>query len=540
MLFHERLAVRSPVSRRLVLLLASCLVATSLVGTEAMAQDGESVLRIARPDDVRALNPIRQANNSTSEVTYQIHEGLVTVNPDQEVVPVLATEWEMLDDGLTYRVSLRDDVTFHSGAPFNAEAVAWNMDRQINGDPPGIAAGLIPPMTAIEIVDEFTIDFTLEEPSGVFMAILGAPLFMIVDPTVYQELGDDGYDSGPSGTGPFKFESWEPGLRVVLTANENYWSDDNGPEVDRVIFEVIPEPSARAIALQNGEINMAFTVAAEQIDQFDGDGYQVFQSPSARVVFVGLNTADPILSDVNVRRALAHATNLDQVQLIIGANGALATGMGVESALGFYPSVRAYNPDGALALLEEAGWAMGSDGIREKDGMKLSINVQTQASYPGEIEAMQVMQQQWKAVGAEMEIERLEGGGLYAGLTAGAKAHAEDPSQIPPYQGFVLASGIRTGEVGYIMERPKCDQGARGYERYCNPAYDEAFDLSQSTASVEERLVGYKKMAEIFEEDVIRLPVFVLQINVAASDAVKGFVLNPNQSLSLRGVSVEN
>lgn len=525
-------------------LLAAALVGGLMVAAlptgKAVGQDDESVLRIARPDDVRALNPFRQANNSTSEVTYQIHEGLVTVGPDQQVAPVLATDWELLDDGLTYRVYLRDDVTFHSGEPFNAEAVAWNMDRQLNGDPPGIAAGLIPPMSAITVVDDYTIDFTLEQPSGVFMAILGAPLFMIVDPTVYAEVGDDGYDDSPSGTGPFMFDSWTPGVSVELVANENYWNPDNGPEVDRVVFEVVPEASARAIALQNGEIDMAFTISAEEIDSFNTDGFQVFQAPSTRVVFIGLNTVDPILEDVNVRRALAHAINLDQVQTIIGANGALAQGMGVESALGFFPSVRDYDPDEAMRLLEEAGWVVGSDGIREKDGVPLEINVQTQASYPGEIEAMQVIQQQWRAVGARMIIERLEGGGLYAGLTAGARAHTEDPSQIPDYQGFVLASGIRTGEVGYIMERPKCDQGARGYERYCNPEYDEAFDLSQSTASVEERLAGYERMAQIFEEDVLRLPVFVLQINVAASDAVDGFVLNPNQSLSLRGVSVSD
>lgn len=511
-------------------------VSTSMMSVQAIAQD-ESVLRIARPDDVRALNPFRQANNSTSEVTYQIHEGLVTVNAAQEVEPLLATEWELLDDGLTYRVSLREGVTFHSGAPFNAEAVAWNMDRQLNGDPPGIAAGLIPPMSAITVVDEYTVDFTLEEPTGVFMAILGAPLFMIVDPTVYEELGEN-YDDGPSGTGPFAFDSWQPGLSVELVANENYWNADNGPEVDRVVFEVIPEASSRAIALRNGEVDMAFIVSAEEIDSFNGDGFQVFQAPSTRVVFIGLNTADPILEDVRVRQALAHAIDLELVQTIIGENGALAEGMGVESALGFFPSVREYNPEGAASLLEEAGWTMGSGDYREKDGTVLQVNVQAQGNTPGEIEALQVIQQQWRAVGIEMVIERIEGGGMYAGLTAGAREHTEDPTQIPPYQGFVLASGIRTGEVGYITERPKCDQGARGYERYCNPEYDEAFDLSQSTGTVEERLVGYQRMAEIFYEDVIRLPIFVLQINVAASDAVVGFELNPNQSLSLRSVSV--
>ncbi len=522
------------VAARVGSLVAAAVLATAATTLHAAA---ETVLRIARPDDVRALNPIRQANNSTSEVTYQIHEGLVTVNPEQQVVPVLATSWELLPDGLTYRVKLREGVTFHSGRPFNAEAVAWNMNRQLFGTPPGIAAGLIPKLGAVTVVDEFTIDFTLVKPSGVFMAILGAPLFMIVDPATMEELGNDGYDRGPSGTGPFMFDSWTPGVNVQLVANPNYWDKDNGPGVDRVIFEVIPEASARAIALRNGEVDIAFAVAAEQVDSFKVPGFTVHEVPSTRVLYIGLNTVDPILRDVNVRRALAHAMDRELIATIIGANGARADGIGMPSALGFFPSARAYDPERAKALLEGAGWRAGSGGIRSKDGVPLEIRVQTQGTTPGEVEALQVVQQQWLAVGARMIIERVEGGALAAGLTAAARAHTEDPTKIPPYQGFVLADGIRTGEVGYITERPKCDQGQRGYERYCNPDFDAAFDLSQSTAPIEERLKGYKRMAEIFEEDVMRLPLFVMQLNVVTRDTVKGFVVNPNQSLSLRGVT---
>ncbi len=516
-------------------------IAAAVLATDVAAQnDTESVLRIGRPDDVRALNPFRQANNGTTEVTYQIHEGLVTVNPQQEIVPVLATEWEVLPDGLTYRISLREGVTFHSGAAFNAEAVAWNMDMQLNSEPPGIAAGLIPPISEISVVDEYTIEFTLKEPSGVFMAILGAPLFMIVDPTVYEEVGQEGYDSAPSGTGPFKFESWSPGENVTLVDNEAYWNTDSGPEVDRLVYEVIPEASARTIALQNGEIDVAFSVPSEQMDLLEADGFQTFRVPSTRVLYIGLNTADPILQDVNVRAALAHAMNREQIVAIIGSNGALAEGIGMDGVLGYFPSVRTYDPEEAKALLDAAGWEMGSDGIRAKDGNTLEITVWAQGNTPGEIEALQVAQQHWQAVGARMNIERIEGGTMYGDLTAAAGAHTDDPTKVPSYQGFVVNDGIRTGEVGYITERPKCDQGARGYERYCNPEFDEAFNLSQSPASVEERLVGYKRMAELFFEDVMRLPLFVLQLNVAASPNVQGFVVNPNTSLNLRGVSVSN
>ena len=192
--------------------LLAALVALSLVLGAAFAQ---STLTIARPDDVRALNPIRQANNSTSQVTYQIHEGLVTMNPDQVLTPVLATDWEVLDDDLTWRITLRQGVTFHSGEPFTAEAVQWNFEKVLDPNDPGIAAGLIPAIANIEIIDDYTLDVTLEEPNGVFMNILGAPLFMIVDPSRYEELGED-YGTNPSGTGAFELVEWVPDQRVVL------------------------------------------------------------------------------------------------------------------------------------------------------------------------------------------------------------------------------------------------------------------------------------------------------------------------------------
>ena len=153
------------------------------MGVAAAADAGEyrdTTLTIARPEDVRDLNPLRQANNSTSEVTYQMHEGLVTLSPDEVITPVLATDGAF-EDGLTYRLTLREGVNFHSGAPFDAEAVKWNFEKQLKADPPGIAAGLLPSYSAINVVDDYTIDITLEEPNGVFPNILGAPLLMMVD-----------------------------------------------------------------------------------------------------------------------------------------------------------------------------------------------------------------------------------------------------------------------------------------------------------------------------------------------------------------------
>ena len=505
---------------------------TFVTASVAVAQ---TTLTIARADDVRALNPIRQANNATSQVTYQIHEGLVTMNPEQEMVPVLAESWELLEDDLTWRIELRQGVTFHSGAPFNAEAVVWNFEKQLNSDDPGIAAGLVPQYESIEVIDEHTLEVTLTEPNGVFMNILGAPLFMIVDPTRYEELGED-YGNDPSGTGAFRFASWTPDQQVVLESNPDYWGEV-GAQVDRVVFEVMPEASTRLIALQTGEVDIAFDVPAEEMERFAEDSqFQVYRTPTMRVLWIGINTVQPKLTR-DVRLALAHGLDKEQIMTFVGDNGVVATGIGMPSALGFKPSDWSYDPEMSQELLETAGWQLENDGFRYQDGQKLELSVLARGLTPGEIEALQVVQLQWRELGVDLSIDRVDTGAWFAALDEGATQH-EETGEIPEYELWTAASGIRTGEVGYITERPKCDQGGRNWERYCNPEYDEAFELSQSPASEEERLEGYNKMADLFNQDALRIPIFIVQNNTVASSAVEGFVVNPNDSLDLKGVSV--
>ena len=538
--------------KALALLLGAVLPVTACTEADSGSSDGTGdssaaapavpgapagTLRIARPLDVRDLNPLRQANNATSEVTYQIHEGLFSLTPAQEVVGVLATSWELLGDGLTYRLHLRRDVRFHSGAPFNAEAVVWNFEKQLKGEPLGIAAGLVPDYTSIAAVDEYTVDVTLVEPNGVFVNILSAPLLMMVDPVRYAQLGED-YNTNPSGTGPFRFVSWTPDQRVVLEANTDYWDPGNGPGVARLVFEVIPEPAARIIALRNGEVDMIFAVPAEDVAALQRDpSFTVHSYPSMRIVYIGLNTVDPILSDVRVRQALGHATDRDQVIQIIGANGVRADGIGVPGAFGFAPSAREFDLEASARLLEEAGWTMAGE-YREKAGRRLTVRVLATGIIPGEIEALLVIQSQWKRAGVEMIVEQIENGARFALLNEEARKHEADPSYIPEYQAWIAGEGIRTGEVGYITERPKCDQRERGWERHCDPAFDAGFELSQSPGSEEERLRGYAAMNAVFHEAQFRLPVFVVRSNRAASSSVRGFVPNPNDALDLRGVEV--
>ncbi|CAN5660286.1 ABC transporter substrate-binding protein [soil metagenome] len=518
--------------------LVRLLLATGIVlASFAMAQ---STLTIGRATDITNMNPFRQANNATSEVTYTVHEGLVTFTPDLELVPQLATSWELLDDGVTWRFFLREGVNFHSGNPFNAEVVKWNFETMMNPDDPGVAAGLLAAFREVEVVDEYTIDVTLHDPNVVFVATLGAPLLMMVDMLHYEEVGETAYSQqSPSGTGPFRFVSWSPGQRVVLEANEGYWGDV-GPEVDRVVFEVIPEESSRVLALRTGEVDMIFGVPAEQMDALDAmSGLQVWRTPTLRTVFLEMVTQHPFLTR-DVRHAIAHAVDRDQISAIIGDNGSPAYSHGPPGTLGFFDHTFPYDVERAAELLEGEGWTLGNDGFRTKDGQRLSVSNLARGVTPGEIEALQVLQLQLRAVGVEMTIERVDAAAWTGTMNDGAVAWAENRT-VPSHSMWTSAAGIRTGEVGYLMNRPKCEQTIRNWTMIeCTPEYDEAFARSQMPLDLDERQTAYEVLGQYTMEWQARVPLFHVQSNIAAKDSVEGFVVNPQDALDLRGVSLGN
>ena len=523
--------MKVPIRSLVRMLLASAIVIASL----AVAQ---STLTIGRPGDVTNMNPFRQANNLTSEVTYQVHEGLVTFTPDLELVPQLATSWELLDDGVTWRFHLREGVTFHTGNPFNADVVKWNFETMMNPEDPGVAAGLLAAFSEVNVVDEYTVDVTLHEPNVVFVATLGAPLLMMVDMLHYEEVGETTYaQQSPSGTGPFRFVSWAPGQRVVLEANEDYWGDV-GPAVDRVVFEVIPEESSRVLALRTGEIDMVFGVPAEQMDALEATaGLQVWRTPTLRTVFVEMVTQHPFLTR-DVRHAISHAINRDQITTIIGDNGSPAVGHGPPGTLGFYDHSLPYDTERAAELLDGEGWLLGQDGWRYKDGQRLSLSNLARGVSPGEIEALQVVQLQLRQIGVEMTIDRVDTAAWLGTMNNGAVAWAEDRT-VPTHTMWTSGAGIRTGEVGYLMNRPMCHQTIRNWTMIeCTPEYDEAFVRSQMPLPIEEREAAYEVLGEWTKEWQARLPIFHIQSNIAAKDTVQGFVVNPQDALDLRGVSL--
>ncbi|MFP5351792.1 MAG: ABC transporter substrate-binding protein [Actinomycetota bacterium] len=320
----------------------------------------------------------------------QIFEGLVTLAPGgTEVVPGLATEWEASEDGTSYTFQLQEGVKFHDGTDFNAEAVCFNFDRWYNfkgsfqnpaasyywqtvfgGFSDGKTESLY---ESCEATSDTEVVLNLTKPSASILPALALTNFTIASPTALEEYDADAgkvdaegifsptgtyATEHPTGTGPFKFESWERGQALTMVRNEDYWGDAPG-NIQTLIFQPIADPAARLQALQNGEIQGYDLVDPQDFETIEGDeNLQLLKRPAFNVGYVGFNQAVPPLDQLEVRQAIAHSIDRQEiVDAFYGGQGVVAHQFMPPELFGYADDVTQYeyDPEKAAQILEEAG-----------------------------------------------------------------------------------------------------------------------------------------------------------------------------------------
>jgi peptide/nickel transport system substrate-binding protein len=362
--------------------------------TEAGGAEGGTLVFAGASDPV-VLDGSLVSDGESLRVIDQIYETLVGLKPGTtELAPLLAKSWEASDDGLEWTFQLQEGVKFHDGEPFNAEAVCYNFDRWYNfkgsfqnpsasyywqtvfggfaeTDPKSGAPAdsLYKSCTAN---GENEVVLTLTKASSSFLGALSLSAFSIASPKALQEYGaDEGTVNAdgifqptgsygtehPTGTGPFKFESWTVGDRLVLAKNEDYWGEK--AKLDKVIFRPIADNAARLQALQNGEIDGYDLVEPQDIATIEGDeSLQILNRPAFNVAYVGFNQAIPPLDKLEVRQAIAHALNRQEVvDSFYSGRGQVAKEFMPPEVVGYADDVTEYeyDPEKSKELLQKAG-----------------------------------------------------------------------------------------------------------------------------------------------------------------------------------------
>src|SRR5215813_13143677 len=221
-----------------------------------------------------ALDPAQVTDLNSNRVGRRIVETLVAfADESTQIVPGLAESWTISKDGLSYTFKLRKGISFHDGTPFNAAAVKFSIERQINPEHPANKLGKYPfanynfgNVKAVEAVDQSTVEFVLKEPRASFLTILTGAASSIVSPTAVKKFGAD-YALQPIGTGPFKYASWDRGQRVVLEKNPTYWRYP--VKVDRVVYRPIVEGQARLTELLTGSLDLIVDVPPDFVSQLE-------------------------------------------------------------------------------------------------------------------------------------------------------------------------------------------------------------------------------------------------------------------------------
>ena len=357
-------------ARAAVASLAALILAVAVgfaVPAPAAAQKAGGTLTIVRPTDPVSLDPQLETTAPGAWVYFNMLEPLLTLDEKMQIRPALAASYEVMSP-TKVRFKLRPGVKFHDGTPLNAAAVKFTFERALRGNPPARWASLAGPLAGAEVVDDLTVDVMTREPYGPILRTLAMYCTGIVSPTAVQKMGE-GFSRAPVGTGPFRFVEWKTNTHVILERNPDYWGDK--ALLDRVIFKVVPEEGARMIALQTGDADMVLLPAPAQLAAIKRDPkYTVHEVVGGRVVFAGMNAAVPPLDDVRVRTALLFAVDRKAIlDNILEGSAVAARGVLAPSVFGFkdmqldrlYPFDRAK----AKALLAQAGWTPGPDGITQ-------------------------------------------------------------------------------------------------------------------------------------------------------------------------------
>jgi peptide/nickel transport system substrate-binding protein len=372
------------------------LLAILILAAACTAPPPSDSLVVAIPTDPDGFHPHQSVAAASSEIAFNIYEGLVKAAPDGSILPALATAWQVSADGLEYTFTLREGVHFHNGREMTPEDVVYCLNRLIDPEITTKSRDY----TGVESIEArgLQLVITLAQPDAAFLALLtefGA--------AIYPQEAEEQLSTQPIGTGPFVLTQWEPNNQLILTKFENYWNPEL-PKLNQVTLKIIPEPTTMVNNLQTGHVDLIPRLEPDYLHKVeDNPDIKIIDSPMNLVQLLAINNAVPPFDDIRVRQAMNYAINRDEIiqgaawghGTPTGSNLSPAMGAWYIDMTGMYP----YDPQKAKDLLAEAGYP---------DGFKATLHLP--ASYPLHRGAGEIIADQLAKVGIDLEIRVIEWG----------------------------------------------------------------------------------------------------------------------------------
>ena len=495
---------------------AAGLFAPALLGRGAFAQDaapkGRVIVGLSQEPTV--LNPLMLHIEVDDGVHFSIFDPLFYTESDGTIRPRLAVEVPSQQnggisaDGLEWRIKLRDDVKWHDGTPFTAEDVKFTLELIVNPDFRAWRTGGHDLVRDITVVSPTELTWRMEKPFSPYLSFLTETF--IVPKHAWDgaaDVNEVAFNHAPIGTGPFKFANRVPGDHLELAANTGYF--DEGPFVERLVFKYIPDLTVLYTQFKSGDIDLVGLQYItpdnyEDAKTIPGRTIELAGSPSVEMIL--FNVERPQFKDPAVRKAIYAA--IDKQEIIDTLYYGLPSP--TESFLPrgtFY-----YNPDlpeqvfdieAAKTILDEAGWLPGADGVREKDGIRLSfINATTSGNHLRE-QAQQFIQQTLRQAGIEMKIENMPAAVIWGEYWVQSQ-----------FDSVLVGISFRIGADPDVTNRLASTstpaKGGKGsnFGQYANPEVDRLLLEGTQVFDPEKRREIYFRIQEIVREDLPFLPLY--------------------------------
>jgi peptide/nickel transport system substrate-binding protein len=401
--------------------------AAVLLGVTAASPLEAQTLKMMKSLDAPHYDGQRTTWSPSSDIVNMFQDTLVAMDWDgKTAIPYLAKSWTISEDGKTYVFKLRDDVQFCSGKKFTAADVIYSFKRLTSAELKAPLAWRAGNIRELRAPDPYTVEYELNEPFADLLLQLTMFTTAIHTQESVEALGKDYGIKAIDGTGPWCFESWQPRTEIVLKRHDAYkWGpsmyQNKGPvKFEKLSIKIVPEDSSRVAAMLGGQFDVTHQIPLQFIQQVKAAPTLNVQEaqPNFQLMYYGYKTTRPMVADKRVREAMNIAINrADIVKGIMLGNAEPAYTFIDDKALDFAASTKGVikeDVERAKQLLDEAGWKVGADGIREKDGVKLAPKVLfTQVAYFGRVsEAIQGFMRKigvdWKIVGYDSTIAPAE------------------------------------------------------------------------------------------------------------------------------------
>ena len=480
------------------------LIALLLTATLTLA--AAQTVTVGLFQDPPNLDPARSTATSEYVVLQQIFDTLLTFDESGSVVPHLATDWSISDDGLVYTFTLRQGVQFHDGTPFDANAMKYSLDRS-RGLSGGAFVEQLSNVMSVDVVDDYTVRVVLERPQGAFLTYLADRSSTPVSPTAAEAAGD-AFGSAPVGTGPFRFVSRVQQDNITLERNPDYWG--GAAAIERVVFRFFPDGAVRYANLRSGAVDIIYPIESRDYVTAQNDpSIALIRQPTNGWRILVMNTTRPPFDNVDLRRAVAASLDREAInQIVFNGLEFPATSLIPVGSPFYVPA------DDALvnARPEEAQAHVRASGVGNVTPVLTTI-----ARSP-EDQLTQLIQAMAEQGGVNLRIDAVEVGEYqrrygardFDFLTMQWSGQADPDANVTSF--------LTTG-------------GFWNWSGYSNPRVDELLAAAQSSSDQAERAALYGEVMAIVREDV-PLVFMTNQVRLVGTSArLEGVRLLPNTGI---------